>query len=153
MKKSALFLLVVFLSAQGCKKDESNGVCGKDKNVCFRLDGEEISLKAVWQQLDNRYRIFWEESEGAVYKKFELDLYGTSTGDYQVDVNPDSGIATLQYFVNESGVITDLQGVSGVVTITSVNSTRIIGTFNAIATDASGATHSFTNGNIASVEK
>ena len=147
-----MLLGVVFFSA--CKKEEDDPVppatACNGMNLCFKMNGTEESHNATWKVLTNRYRIYWEETVGGVYKNIELDMYGTAVGSYAISTSPAAGQAGFQYYTNGNGTTQNIQGQSGTVEITAINGTQITGKFTISASDGS-TTYEITEGNFVAV--
>jgi hypothetical protein len=104
----------------GCKKD-GNGCSGG--NLCFKLNGTEVSVTAVRKSLpNNRNRLYWETGSGNTYRNVEIDIYGNTQGTYTIkeDAGTD-GDASFQYFINENGTSVNHVGISGTINLTSAS--------------------------------
>ncbi len=159
MKKYILITLalVVTVTLGACKKNDPAPTTNNNNsptacngmNLCFKLDGTDESHNATWKVINNnRNRIFWEEGSGNSYKNIEIDVYGTTTGTYNISSNPGSGDAGFQYFIANGNK--NIQGQSGTVEITAINGTKISGKFTVTASDSS-TTYQITDGNFVEV--
>lgn len=122
MAKFTLYIPVFFtltiIAFTGCKKDKNP--CG-DENLCFRLNGNAISVTAVRQALpNNRSRLLFVSGAGAGYRSVEVDIFGSMEGVYTFRENPGTnGDAGFQYFPN--GIELSYVAVSGSLTLTSAS--------------------------------
>ncbi|MCG9911810.1 MAG: hypothetical protein MH137_10965 [Flavobacteriales bacterium] len=139
MKKTAFWMIAGIMAVSSvwvsCKKNNS-GACEGNTNLCFTLNGQEISVNAGRMELpNNRYRLYWEETNQGTYKNIEIDIYGNVTGEYTFAPNAGtSGEAAFQYFVNSGGTATNYVGQSGTLNLTSASS-GWSGTFSGTVND------------------
>lgn len=154
MKKiicKGFFATIMLTLSFSCNKDKvsacSNG------NLCFRLGSQEIAVDAVRMELPaNRYRLYWEESNGANYRNIEIDIYGSSEGSYTFSQQPGAaGTAGFQYFVNNGGNAVNTTAVSGTLTLVSAGSGGWSGTFEGTVNDGSSDLE-LSNGNFSDVQ-
>jgi len=123
-------------------------------NLCFKLDGTSESHNGTWKTLSNRYRVYWEETSGSNYKNIELDIYGSTTGTYNISNNPSSaGQAGFQYYIKYGSTTKNIQGQSGTVELTAIGTNDITGKFTITAKDDAGKTYEITEGNFVAVPK
>ncbi|HEX2788697.1 MAG TPA: DUF6252 family protein [Ignavibacteria bacterium] len=151
------FILAGFIGLAACDKNNPLtpilGACS-GSNLCFKMNGTQYTMNANWTTPPSRNRIPWEEGSGANYKNIELDIYGNSTGAYNVDTSSSaSNRATFQYFINDGGSVTNIQGLSGTVNLTEITTTTISGNFTITAKDQTGVDYTITEGNFVSVPK
>jgi hypothetical protein len=163
MKKLTVVITTIavigIFSMIACKKDKTTtptnntttAACN-GMNLCFKLDGISESHNSTWKILSTRYRVYWEETSGSNYKNIELDIYGTTTGTYNIVANPVAGQAGFQYYIDGSGE-KNIQGQSGTVELTTVGGNDISGKFTVTAKDAAGKTYEITEGNFVAVPK
>ncbi len=155
---TGIAVMAVF-SFVACKKKDSTTATPATttacdgKNLCFKMDGTSESHTASWKVLSTRYRVYWEESSGSNYKNIEMDIYGTTTGTYNISASPAAGQAGFQYYVKENGVEKNIQGLSGTVELKTINTNDISGTFTITAKDASGKSYEIKEGNFVAVPK
>ncbi len=134
MKKHLLIAAVLgTLGFSSCKKD---GSACEGGNLCFNLNGTEVSVTAVGKSLpNNRNRLYWETGSGNNYRNVEIDIYGDSEGTYTIKEDAGTnGDAAFQYFINEGGSTVNHVGISGALTLTSVSG-GWSGTFSGSVTD------------------
>ncbi|MBL0910811.1 MAG: hypothetical protein IBJ09_00455 [Bacteroidia bacterium] len=152
MKKLSLILLpLLVFAAASCNKEKAASCNGG--NLCFTLAGNTVSVQAVRKTLpDNRNRLYWEEGSGNNYRNIEIDIYGTSEGDYAFTSGQGSaGSATFQYFVNNNGSAVNTQGVSGTLKLLTAGSGGWSGTFSGTVNDGSSDLE-LSNGNFSDVQ-
>lgn len=137
--KLSVFAFMLAIGFSACKKENDSGCDGG--NLCFTLNGEEISVTAERRELPNgRYRLYWEETSGAVYKNIEIDIYGNTPAEYTITDNAGTnGDAAFQYFVNNGGTATNYVGVSGTLALSSVDGGEWSGTFSGTVNDGSNS--------------
>jgi hypothetical protein len=146
MSKNSTYFLLSFLILgilfTGCKKEKNP--CG-DGNVCFRLNGNAISVTAVRQSLpNNRYRLFFVSGTGVDYRSVEVSIFGNTEGVYTFRENPGTnGDAGFQYFPN--GNEFSYEAVSGTLTLTDATG-HWTGYFSGTVSDGN-QTWSLTDGN------
>lgn len=157
MKKIITSVILLLCFAQCKKKDTSTPPTSVDpckgNNLCFMLDGTQKSQNAKWTVIagtNPRNRISWEEGTGSAYKNIEIDIYGDSTGTYQIAASPAKGQAGFQYYETAGAV--NIQGQSGTLIVTKNDGTSLSGTFKADAKDGA-KTHTITEGNFVKVAK
>ncbi|MEZ5015781.1 MAG: DUF6252 family protein [Flavipsychrobacter sp.] len=157
MKKNILFATILMMTVAifACNKKSNTTTPAtptttacNGMNLCFDLDGTNESHNATWKVLTNRNRIYWEEGSGNTYKNIELDVYGTTTGVYNITANPKAGEAGFQYFITNGNK--NIQGQSGTVEVTAINGTQITGKFTITASDGT-KTYQITNGQFVNV--
>lgn len=103
MKKLSLILMVA-VSLTACKKSTTSTTpttpvtpttgCG-DGNICFKLDGTAISKMAGGYDLSDTM-LFVKYEEGS--KQLSLDIFGKTTGSYNVSDVRKVGNARIYYF-------------------------------------------------------
>lgn len=137
-----VFFMFLSISFTGCKKDKNP--CG-DGNLCFRLNGNAISVTAVRQSLpNNRYRLFFVSGTGVDYRSVEVSIFGNTEGVYTFRENPGTnGDAGFQYFPN--GNEFSYEAVSGTLTLTDATG-HWTGYFSGTVSDGN-QTWSLTDGN------
>lgn len=158
-----LSILLIVTGLFACNKDDDNNTTTPSNNqtacngmnLCFKLDGTEESHNAKWKVITgtgsgDRYRVLWEEGSGTTYKNIEMDIYGTTTGTYNVSNSPAAGDGGFQYF---SAAGTNIVGESGTIEVTSIDNANntISGKFTITAKDGNGTTHQITEGNFVNV--
>jgi hypothetical protein len=151
------FILAGCIGLAACDKNNPLtaiiGACN-GMNLCFKMNGTQYTMNANWTTPPSRNRVYWEEGSGANYKNIELDIYGSTTGTYNVDTSSSAtNRAAFQYFINEGGTTKNIQGLSGTVNLTEITATTISGNFTISAKDQTGATYEITEGNFVSVPK
>lgn len=156
---TAICVTTVF-TIVACKKDSTtttpttnNNTACNGMNLCFKMDGTSESHNGTWKVLSSRYRVYWEESAGSNYKNIELDIYGTTTGTYNIAANPAAGQAGFQYYIKDGNGEKNIQGQSGTVELTAIGSNDITGKFTVTAKDGSGKTYEITEGNFVALPK
>jgi hypothetical protein len=112
---SFLFFSIPFA---GCKKDKNP--C-KDGNVCFRINGNDVSVTAIRQALpNNRYCLIFVSGSGTDYRSVDVDIFGHVEGVYTFRENPGTnGDAGFQYF--PGGNDFSYTAVSGALTLSSAS--------------------------------
>lgn len=141
MRKHFILLSAVILTISftnySCKKDK--GCSGG--NLCFTVDGNDVAVTAVRKNLpNNRYRLLWQEGSGNNYKNVEIDIYGNTTGAYTFTTNAGTaGDAGFQYFINNSGTVTNYEGTSGTLNLTSVSGDKWSGNFSGTVTNGTSS--------------
>lgn len=130
-KRAPLFFVLACtaaLSVVSCKKEKHG--CGG--NLCFTLDGKDISVNAVRRTLPNdRSRLYWEEGADSNYKNLEIDIFGTTAARYGLDDNAGSlGDAGFRYTVVENGLQTVFMAVNGTLDVTSAGQDAWSGNFS-----------------------
>lgn len=135
---SIAMLLLGAATLVSCKKEKDGCEGG---NLCFTLNGNNVSVNAVRKTLPNdRYRLYWEEGSGNNYKNIELDIFGNTTGEYTFTENSGSlGDAGFQYYINDNGTASNYQATSGTLEVTSVDNNVWTGTFTGTVTDGSNS--------------
>ena len=157
MNKNILITTVLMMSISlfACTKKSStttpvtptNTACN-GMNLCFDLDGVNESHDAKMLLLNGRQRVYWEEGTGNTYKNIELDVYGSTTGTYNISPNPQTGDAAFQYYITNGNK--NIQGQSGTVEVTAIDGTMMSGKFTITASD-NGTTYQIANGNFVNV--
>lgn len=142
MKKYSTLLFCLALAGTAalvsCKKEKDTCDGG---NLCFTLNGMDVSVNAVRKSLPNdRFRLYWEEGSGNNYKNIEIDIYGNSVGEYTFTDNAGTaGDAGFQYYINENGSATNYQGTGGSLELTSIDNNVWTGTFSGSVTDGTNS--------------
>jgi len=155
--KFLFVLLLTFTFLTSCSKDESSPTeqsvegCGAGK-LCFEFNGQEISVNATWREINpQRYRIYWEESEGNNYKNIEIDIYGNSDGTYTIDGSGSAGTSGFQYYLNVNNSATIWTGVSGTLSLT-ISNNQLTGTFTGSLNNGTESKE-ITNGTFEAISK
>lgn len=142
MRKHVPILFALGLGATvalvSCKKEKDTCAGG---NLCFTLNGQDVSVNAVRVQLPNdRYRLYWEEGSGNNYKNIEIDIYGNTIGEYTFTENAGTlGDAGFQYYINDNGTVTEYQATGGKLDLATINGSLWSGTFSGSVTDGTTA--------------
>lgn len=163
MKVVNYFLICIALVFTGalisCNSNNSPAGGNTDacsgNNLCFKMDGTQKSYTAKWViPPGGRNRVLWEEGSGSNYKNIELDIYGNAVGSYPIDTSSSaSSHSTFQYFINEGGTATNIEGISGTVNLTEITATTISGDFIITAKDGAGTVYDITEGVFKNVPK
>lgn len=158
MKQTILLFGMSLFLFSACKKKDSSSTTPtstdpcKGKNLCFKLDGTQMSQDAKWIVIRSttfRIRVYWEEGTGSTYKNIEIDIYGDSLGTYSFNSAPKAGQAGFQYYENGGK---NISAVSGTIKLTKNDGKNISATFELDGKDGS-TTYKITEGNIVNVAK
>ncbi len=152
MKSIRIILLLAFVTAAAsCNKEKAASCNGG--NLCFTIAGNTVSVQAARKTLpDNRNRLYWEEGSGNNYRNVEIDIYGTSEGDYAFTSGQGSaGSAAFQYYVNNNGSAVNTEGISGTLKLLTAGSGGWSGTFSGTVNDGT-ADLELSNGNFNDVQ-
>lgn len=155
MKKLFLFAFVLFTGlACSCNKEDDVDDCLATDNICVEMGDQKITGSASWYRIpnQNRFRILWEEGQGATYRNIEIDVYTTdsvlTTGTYNFNSTGATGSAALQWY----DLSTPWYGNAGSLLLENVTSNQLNGTFSGVVTkDGTGETLNVSKGRLQSV--
>jgi hypothetical protein len=157
MKKLFLLSLVLVMGlACSCNKEDNNDDCPATENLCVEIGHQKIAGPASWYRIpgQNRFRILWEEGQGATYRNIEIDVYTADSvltaGTYNVNSTRAAGSAAFQWYASEGG----WYGNAGSLVLEAVTATQISGSFSGVlAKDGAGEVLNVTKGKLQSVPK
>ena len=146
MKKIfSIFMMAMLLLVSCSKNDDSNDNSNDDVYIKFTVNGQNynynpatgISLKTTFnggEGVDN------------TYKFINLSLPNDyATGTYDIVLSDPNDLTTYNAYYESVGDNIDFEADSGTITITSIGSEYVTGTFN-FSGDNNGTTVSVTNG-------
>jgi len=142
MKKySILIPLLAFLISSttfSCKKEKLGCENG---NLCFTLNGNEVSVNAIRKPLPNdRFRLYWLQGNDTSYKSVTIDVFGNSAAEYTIRDNAGAnGDVSFQYFIYDTVVVANYQGIDGILNLTSINNDQWTGTFSGNVTNGTSS--------------
>lgn len=133
-----ILLAVASMGLFSCKK-ENNSCSGG--NLCFSLNGQDVSVNAVRKTLpNNHYRLYREEGDSSDTKTIEIDIFGDVVGEYTFSNNAGTlGDAGFQYELLENGNQVSYKAVSGTLKLNSVTDEIWSGTFSATVNDGNNS--------------
>lgn len=164
LKTLVLSGIIIGIGFTSCSKDEDqptpeatvvvpvippNDPCNGDPGFCMNYGSVNKSGAAKLFVFNaNRIRVYWDNGSGSTFEQVELDIYGITSGTYNVDGMTTLGTsAKLQYFSIAGGTVNPAYGTVTVSTLDTING--VTGTFNVTMQDSTKVT----NGKFTSIVK